>query len=271
MKPIDTSEGTLMRAAQFTVSKYCAVFSTLRIVRVPERIADLAAVRRAVRVRAGGHVDEHGRHLRMQARGAQALLAAHARAHDDQCLAVPVGPAREIVDRADVREVHIEEVVLVAVARLDGVVALELGRQRVVVLLGLVGHHVVRLDVHGEPAFGGAVRDPGLLQWIGRAGPLQEHEAGIFLLAGGIVRLRDLAPDVFAVEVIHLQDGESRRRPCSLGFSVSTGFIGHLAQCLDLRRPERVEIRGRRNRRRDLLGRDGGAQRAAASRRACSR
>ena len=28
MKPIDTSDGTLMRAAQFTVSKYCAVFST---------------------------------------------------------------------------------------------------------------------------------------------------------------------------------------------------------------------------------------------------
>ena len=29
MNPMDTSEGTLMRAAQFTVSKYCAVSSTL--------------------------------------------------------------------------------------------------------------------------------------------------------------------------------------------------------------------------------------------------
>ena len=61
MKPIDTSEGTLMRAAQFTVSKYCGGLQDFRIVHVPERIADLAAMRVAIGVGAGGHIDQHVR------------------------------------------------------------------------------------------------------------------------------------------------------------------------------------------------------------------
>ena len=224
-----------MRAAQFTVSKYCAVSSTLGSFDVPERIADLAPMRRAVRVGARRHVDEHGGHLRMQARGAQALLAAHARAHDHQRLAVPVRPAREVVHRADVGEVHVEEVVLVAVARFDGVVLLELLRQRVVVLLGLIGHHVVRLDVHRQPAFGGAIRDPGLLQWIGRAGPLQDAAGReISSCWSGSVRLRDLAPDMSAVQVIHVQDGEVDAVLLT-GLVRELGLRGHLAQRRDLR------------------------------------
>ncbi len=44
-KPIDTSDGTLMRDAQFAESKYRAVFERLRIPVVPEGVAGLAAVR----------------------------------------------------------------------------------------------------------------------------------------------------------------------------------------------------------------------------------
>jgi hypothetical protein len=86
---------------------------------------------------------------------------------------------------------------------------LERVRQRVVVRLRLVGHHIVRLDVHGEPAFGGAIGDPWFLQRIGRARPLQDDEAGVFLPARRVVRLRDLRPDVSAGEVVHLRMAKS--------------------------------------------------------------
>ena len=106
-------------------------------------------------------------------------------------------------------EVHVEEVVLVAVARFDRVVLLERVGQRVVVLLRLIRHHVVRLDVHREPAFGGAIRDPGFLQRIGRARPLEDHEArDISSCPWRSCGFATCAPDVFAVEVVHLQDGE---------------------------------------------------------------
>ena len=56
----------------------------------------------------------------------QALLPAHARPHHDERLAVPIGPAREIFHGPVVRQIHLQEVVLVPVFAADRLVVLEL-------------------------------------------------------------------------------------------------------------------------------------------------
>src|SRR5579872_2806051 len=70
----------------------------------PVGIADGAAVVGAVGIAAGGDFDHDTGDFRVESGDAEALLAAHAGAHDNEGFAVPVGAGGEVIDGAVVGE-----------------------------------------------------------------------------------------------------------------------------------------------------------------------
>ena len=74
-------------------------------------------------------------------------------------------------------------------------------RQRVVERLRHVARHIMRLDVHRQPAFGGAIGHPLFGKRIRRARPLKDHERREFPVA---LWLRDLPVHVRAADVVEL-------------------------------------------------------------------
>ena len=176
----------------------------LRVVRRPVRVARRPAVQRPVRVAPGGLVDNDVGDLRVEPGDGEGLLPAHARPHHDQRVAVPVRPAHHVIDGAVVGQVHLQEIVLVAIVTSDQVIVLQLLGKRVVVRLRLVRQHVVRLDVQGEPALGGPVGDPLSLQRIGAAGPLEDDERR---KPARLFRLCYLPVDARAIDVVHPDRG----------------------------------------------------------------
>ncbi len=181
----------------------------------------------------------------IEASGREALLPAHAGTHQHDRLAVPVGAAADIVERARVAEIHVEKIGGLAAFRSDpGIVA----RRR-----GLGRRHVVRIDVERQPALGRA-RGRCLGHERIDAGILEDHQRRIF---ARLCRLGEIAADMAA---------EAVQRHCRQ-FDAGLGGRGrlqhrvdrHLPELRQLACPEGVEIgrtrgRGLERQRRDRCG-----------------
>ena len=149
MNPIPASTGALMRDAKFTVSKYKSRLHHRRIVRSPVGITRLAAVKVAIAVGPRGHADkDRADLLRSKASEREALLAAHAAAHQHDGLTVPVASREQVIERARVAQVHVQEVRRLAVGITEfTIVAGHIPRR-------VRRQFVMRVDVENQPPFG---------------------------------------------------------------------------------------------------------------------
>src|SRR5207302_8045657 len=143
---------------------------------VPVGVWRRAAVQRSQPVAAGGHVRDERGDEGVEPGDGEALLAPHARPHHHEGLAVPVGPAGQVLGRSVVAQVHRQEVALVATVSPDQAVVLDQLGQRVVERLRQVGGYVVGLDVEREPAARGVLGHPLSLERVGRARPLKNEQ-----------------------------------------------------------------------------------------------
>ena len=159
----------------------------------------------AVGIGAGGFVDDDSRHFGIQASGDKALMAAHAGAHHDDGLAVPIRAARNVVDGARVAEIHVEKVGRFPVGVADCLIlGADTGR--------LAGREVVRIHVESQPAFRRAIGNRVGLEGM-HSGPLEYHERRELSFLSG---LSEVALNV-GTEAVELDRVQFHARAAGLG------------------------------------------------------
>ena len=171
----------------------------------------------------------------------EALLAPHARPHHHEGLAVPVGPAGQVLGRSVVAQVHRQEVALVATVSPDQAVVLDQLGQRVVERLRQVGGYVVGLDVEREPAARGVLGHPLSLERVGRARPLENEQCRerTGCRTGGA---GELPVDMRAAHVAHPNREELDARSPALARREDRVERDGI-EAAQLSRPKRIEVR----------------------------
>ena len=142
------------------------------VFRGPVRITGLAPVQVTVGVCTGRNTHQHRRDLlRPQTGQHQALLPAHAGAHQHDGLAVPVRPSHQVIERPRIAQVHVQKVRRFAV---------RIAHRRIVARRAsswVTRQFVVRIHIHHQPAFSRARRHRTRVQRID-ACILQQQQCG---------------------------------------------------------------------------------------------